>query len=238
MNEIAWLVQRAVDVPDDDSWLADGERRIAALLAVEKRRRDWRLGRWTAKRALALGLGQDVVGSCSAIEIRSADDGAPEGWCRGRRLDVSLSLSHRKDQALCMFGSRETSLGCDLEHLEPRSEGFVETFLTTEERAVLSGKATDEKVLLANLFWSAKESALKALRLGLAADTRRIEVKADFGDLSGRRWAQLEARDRGTAVLLRGAWLRSGLMVLTWVANPIVDRLLPLDGGVPMDTAS
>lgn len=46
------LTQKLADLPTDESWLAAGERVRAAGFRFAKRRNDWILGRWTAKRAL------------------------------------------------------------------------------------------------------------------------------------------------------------------------------------------
>ncbi|WP_350310637.1 4'-phosphopantetheinyl transferase family protein [Amycolatopsis sp. RTGN1] len=52
-------------------------------------------------------------------------------------------------------------MGCDLELMEPRSDAFVRTWFTDRERdAVFAAETTRERFLRANLFWSAKESAL------------------------------------------------------------------------------
>lgn len=57
------LVQQLEDVPADNHWLS--ARELAALdkLNIPKRRDDWRLGRWTAKRVAAhcLGPGDDLA---------------------------------------------------------------------------------------------------------------------------------------------------------------------------------
>src|SRR3954447_17285253 len=109
-----WLTRSLGDVPAADEWLSARERAVLAGLRVAKRRDDWRLGRWTAKAALGAG-----------VEILAAADGAPEAWREGKRLPVSLSLSHRDGLALAAVAEAPSVVGCDLERLEPRSAGFV-----------------------------------------------------------------------------------------------------------------
>ena len=65
------------------------------------------------------------------------------------------------------------ALGCDLEVIEPRSEEFVADYFTTEEQKMVSQAPIADRSKLLALLWSAKESALKALREGLRFDTRR-----------------------------------------------------------------
>ena len=71
--------RRRCEVPPDDDWLTGGERAVLAGLAVAKRRADWRLGRWTAKSLLAAVL--DVP--LDRVEVRAADDGAPDVFVDG-----------------------------------------------------------------------------------------------------------------------------------------------------------
>jgi hypothetical protein len=71
---VRWLTAVSEDVPGDDGWLGPRERGVLAGLDGERRRADWRLGRWAAKRLLA---NDDV-------ELLPAADGAPEAW-RGDR---------------------------------------------------------------------------------------------------------------------------------------------------------
>src|SRR3954464_319718 len=92
-----WLTRSSADVPAGDAWLGPRERAALAALHVAKRRADWRLGRWTAKAALA-AFG--VPGAPARREILAACDGAPEAWRDGERLGLSLSLSHRAGLAL------------------------------------------------------------------------------------------------------------------------------------------
>ena len=88
------------------------------------------------------------------------------------------------------------ALGCDLELVEPRSDRFVADYLTAAEQQLVLG-AGPERDLVANLIWSAKESALKVLRVGLRRDTRSVEVTLDgWGAVTGSgaaarpgRWA-------------------------------------------------
>ena len=57
MTSPGWLTRSLADVPADDGWLGPGEIEVLAGLGFEKRRADWRLGRFAAKTALAVWLG-------------------------------------------------------------------------------------------------------------------------------------------------------------------------------------
>lgn len=172
-----WLEQTEADLPAGNEWLSAVELSCFAGLHFAKRRADWRLGRWTAKRALAscLNLPADVH-SLEDIEIRAASSGAPEVFLLNRRASVTLSLSHRAGRALCVVGLSGAGLGCDLELIESRDPAFVADFFTANEQKLLDCAPADERPMLATLLWSAKESALKALHVGLRLDTASLDV--------------------------------------------------------------
>ena len=193
-----------------------------------KRRSEFRLGRWTAKKALALYLGRDAsAGALRSIEIDRAPDGAPAPLVDGRPADAYVTMTDRADQAVCLVGPSGTALGCDLELVEPRSDAFVADFLTPAEQGLVAA-AGAERDLVANLVWCGKESALKVLRTGLRRDTRSVEVSfPDGGTVDG--WAPMSVRAVEGAVF-PGWWQRFGAFVLTVAATeafapprPLVD---------------
>lgn len=170
-----WVTASAADVPAGDGWLGAAERRVLAGLHVEKRRADWRLGRWTAKRAVAARCAI----AAERLEILAAADGAPQVWLDGARLPLSLSLSHRAGRGLAVVAADPAVVGCDLELVEPRSGAFVREWLGDSERALLASCDGLEHARLANLLWAAKEAASKVRREGLRLDVRRSRVDLD-----------------------------------------------------------
>ena len=74
-------------VPDADDWLSAAESAVQAGMRVPAR--DWRLGRWLAKRAVSGLLDVDRA----HIEIFSAADGAPEPLIDGRPAPAAISIS-------------------------------------------------------------------------------------------------------------------------------------------------
>ena len=54
--DTAWFSQGMTDVPVDDTWLSPRENQWVERMRFEKRRTEFRMGRWTAKNAVALFL--------------------------------------------------------------------------------------------------------------------------------------------------------------------------------------
>ena len=188
---------------------------------MPKRRNDWRLGRWTAKRALAAYF--DFAGdskSLAAIEIRTTACGAPEAYLGLELAPVSISISHRQGGAACAVAYTGVRLGCDLEVVEPRTNAFVSDYFTTEEQQEVSWSAPAERDRLVALIWSGKESALKALRAGLTLDTRSLQV-CIAGNVAGASglWHPFHvAYDDGPP--FDGWWRITDGMARTFIAAP------------------
>lgn len=184
MITVHWLTQTDAHLPPHNAWMSADEAAVWAEMRFPKRRSEWRLGRWTAKRALVACLG-DAGASPAALSIRAAADGAPEVFRENRPASLTLSISHRGGVAFCAVAPEGVALGCDLEKIEPRSKAFVVDYFTPGEQALVAAAAVEDRSTLANLIWSAKESALKALREGLRLDTRRVDVQLSAYRRSG-----------------------------------------------------
>jgi 4'-phosphopantetheinyl transferase len=124
-----------------------------------------------AKRAAAGLLGP------APAEVRAAVDGAPEVWVGGRRAPLAISISHRGGLGACVAAAAGRALGCDLELVEAHSPALARDFFTPAELAMVERAGPAGRDLVVALIWSAKESALKALREGLRLDTRDVEVR-------------------------------------------------------------
>jgi 4'-phosphopantetheinyl transferase len=219
--DILWVEQSAAEVPATTDWLSAAEKLRFEGFRFAKRRDDWRLGRWTAKRAVAGYLGLPCGPQTLArFEIRPAASGAPEVFCDDRTSEVSISITHRDGVAACAVGPSEIAIGCDLELIEPRSDAFLADYFTASEQALVKGASAAERTILPTLLWSAKESALKALKVGLRVDTRCVEVSLGEKSLEEPLdWRPL------TVLYLNGQsqhgwWLANGELVRTIVTIP------------------
>lgn len=196
--------------PPPGAWLSPREARVLAGLVAPPRRATWLAGRWLAKAEAALRLADNVARPAD-IEVLAAPDGAPELFVAGRPLGLCLSITHRAGWAAAALAHDDATLiGVDLELVEPRSAAFVRDYLCPAERRWVAEHA--DPALAANLVWSAKEAALKALRCGLRRDVTTVEVSPGDGALT--------VLDRTSGEVMHGRWRTAGAMVLTLVSRP------------------
>jgi 4'-phosphopantetheinyl transferase len=235
------------EVGADDGWLSTAEAERLAAFRFEKRRSETRMGRWTAKCAVGrfLGLPVDdwITGrseQLSRIGIRNEPGGAPRAYVDDQPAGVSISMTDRADWAVCVVAGNPTvSVGCDLELVEHRSAAFVADWFTAPEREMLALADPSEHDLLANLVWSAKESALKVLGTGLRRDTRSVEVRLGTSELDGWRSLEVRSLDATDAVsTFPGWWRRFGEFVLTCSAEAALDPPTPATQPPPLESAS
>jgi 4'-phosphopantetheinyl transferase len=216
-----WLARSEDTIPSGLDWLSPRERDRLEQFRFTKRRTEFLLRRWAGKSAVAHASGLSADSAAAArIEVLNHPSGAPFVELDGRRADLDVSLSDRAGTAVALvgaLGSGPGTLGVDLEVVEPRSTGFVSDFFTDSEAAWVEHRRArdgqDGWQEAANLVWSAKEAALKVMRVGLRADTRTVDVTVEE-----------ERRDDGWGPLvvssirggrMPGWWRRDGLFVLT-----------------------
>jgi 4'-phosphopantetheinyl transferase len=207
------------EVPPGDTWLGPHERAVGAALRFPKRRADWRLGRYAAKRAAARWLGRpsDPL-ALAALEVIADDTGAPRLHCDGAR-PLALSLSHRAGWALAAVAPAEVALGCDLELVEARTEAFLADYLTPDEQALVAAAGSRDRAHWATLVWSVKECALKALREGLRLDTRSVELVVRRGEPE-RGWCPVGARVVADDRTFEGWWRPLGNLLASVLGDP------------------
>ena len=224
---VVWLQQTETQIPQGVEWLSLAERCHLCGLRFPKRRCDWRLGRWTAKSAVALYLGCALPAAPRYVEIWPDLAGAPEVFIGGYRAGFSISLSHRAGAAMAAIAPSGGAVGCDLECIEPHSDLFVADYFTPEEQGLIRRSRACDQAALVSLLWSAKESALKALHLGLRVDTRSLLVS--FAGKAATTWNDLDCREEqgwhgftvrlSSGPTLSGCWQRSVNLVRTVVAD-------------------
>jgi len=221
--EVYWLEQSEADVPGTNEWLGASELRRIDALRFPKRRMEWRLGRWTAKCAFAFFQGFPAhLQTLANVEVRSAPSGSPAVFVLNQPADVTISISHRSGRAICAVAGAGVKLGCDLEVIEPHSQAFIEDYLTEEEQVRVAQASAEDRTRLVTLLWSAKESVLKAMQVGLRVDTRCLTVRTAEAGLVNR-WTALSAHST-EGDRFHGWWHQNNGWLQTLVAEPPPNR--------------
>lgn len=223
MNGVAWLSARQEELPRGEAWLTAAEREVLARFRVPKRRADWLLGRWVAKRALVLS---GVAVSEEDVAILASPSGAPEAFVLGHPAVAALSLTHSHGVAVAALGPAGTRIGVDLEAIEERATGFLGDWFTPVEQAFVAAAKEGERAVAATLVWSAKECVMKALREGLRIPPKAVEVAPERGSADGQ-WRPFRARGPGREAW-SGWWRAEGGFVLGLVASPAAGTPEPI----------
>lgn len=261
---IEWLIQRAEDDPhvaadlSPEGLLSAPETAVYDGLYSAKRRNDWLLGRWTAKRLVQAAVEKSGGPRLSyrEISILAAKDGSPELWLGEegglRRGDFNISISHSRDVSLCAAiphpGIEIPAahlLGADIEVIESRSDHFIQDYFTIEEKDLVRQAPIDHIDCLITAIWSGKEAALKAVRQGLRLDTRMVSCHLTYPGASGHKqeslnWSPFTVRWIGPQAKtnypqLTGWWRVWQDFVLTLVVTVYPEQEIGLDLGRHID---
>lgn len=219
--------------PDfEPDFLSPSENERLRQLRFPKRRREWLSGRWAAKKLLILSTTQYTRLPVQTISVENDAQGAPFFSIEGQeQLPVSLSISHRDESVFCAITSMEgVRIGVDIELVETRPASFLQDYFTALEAETTSKLDPQERARWITMSWSIKESFLKAMGIGLRADTRRIEVAGGMrsGDIDVELFTWLpvniSAQEWGSEPVY-GCYCNMGQYVLTVVArsNQILD---------------
>ena len=154
----------------------DEQAHWRSMRGVEKRRREWLLGRCVAKQAVRSLLDGNLNLRLLPTEIEIVPDPygcplvsiAPE--TTPLRLQPSLSIAHSQGAAVALAvldpGAR---VGIDLESLTHRRQDFETIAFSPDERCLLAALPMDLRQEWALRMWCAKEAVGKALGRGLSA---------------------------------------------------------------------
>jgi 4'-phosphopantetheinyl transferase len=205
---IYWTLVHHSQIPFDRAkgFLSNAEFQKLSTLRFPKRRSEWLLGRWAAK-SLVQNLPAYRQYSLDEIEIHNAPEGAPYIRPPGGSISPDcLTISHSDRSALCAVSQDPAiRVGVDLEVIELRSSVFLADYFTQAEQDLVHTYPAEMWETVITLIWSAKESMLKALGVGLRWDTRKVVVheiqalhsgKTGFGEWQKIQVEDLNQRDR------------------------------------------
>jgi 4'-phosphopantetheinyl transferase len=208
---IEWLIQSTAGHPAlargiaPAGLLSEQEQLRFMELKTMKRRSDWLIGRWTAKHLIQSYIERQtgVQPLMNTLTVLNDPDGAPRiiadcrdaTYCVSTICNLKLSISHCDGYAFCALSDTcGVQIGVDIERIEPRAASFAEDYFTAHELDQLRAAPPDSRDTIVTLIWSAKEAALKALRLGLTVDTRTISCIVAPDPQVAAAWAALGIR--------------------------------------------
>ena len=211
-DPIYWMLvdshQAVLEVP---GFLSPSELQKYSTFRFPKRRDEWLLGRWTAK-TLVHSLPAYQHYSLDQIEIHNTQEGAPYLQLPDRATPAEcLTISHSGNLALCAIATGlDLQVGTDLEKVEARTETFILDYFTPSERQLVKNYPAETRAMVVTLIWSAKESMLKALGVGLRRDTRMVEVRGLNGITPARKdhgkWQKIQIGEQPASDRAWAAW--------------------------------
>jgi 4'-phosphopantetheinyl transferase len=147
--------------------LSAAERERMAAFPIEKRRREFALGR----AALRLLLAECFGGRPEEQPLRIDDDHAVV--LEGR--PGAVSIAHSGDRAVAAYHAGGP-VGADVERIQPRHPGLSRFLLHESERALIAGPDSDAALIL---IWTLKEAVLKGLRTGFRVSPKQIVIRLE-----------------------------------------------------------
>lgn len=164
-----WRVRLDGPLPDA-AWtaLSDAERERARRLRPPAWRHDFVLSHYATRAILTRYTGTDPA----ALEFHRGAHGKPKAAGH-----AEFSLSHTDGLALVAVSAAEVGVDVETACQAQTAEGLIPRCLTASEQAAIAG---DNDTMTAFLrYWTAKESYLKGLGIGLTEPLRNVEVRWD-----------------------------------------------------------
>ena len=174
-----FLTVSYAEMPAVENFFTAGERVYFDTLKIEKRRRDYALGRYALKKLIAENF---VKTDLKNIEILKSADGYPLLSVNGAPGRIYVSISHSNGYgAAC--ASETNKVGIDIELIEERSKAWAEMCFTKTELSI--GASAEYLTEL----WAKKEAVSKVLNIGLTAGMHQMEFDGNklnfYGSLTG-----------------------------------------------------
>ena len=160
-----------------DKYFSLEEQAEYSRFKVIKRQFEWISSRIISKKMINQILKGEKL-NFPDIRIKKEETGQPYIYITSQgRLEGKFSLSHSNGYVFCGYSlSKELMFGLDLEKIEAHSLEFVQDYLTSREIELYQSLDGNDKDEYTTMVWSAKESVLKTLGLGLSIDTRKVEI--------------------------------------------------------------
>jgi|LSQX01.3.fsa_nt_gb phosphopantetheinyl transferase (holo-ACP synthase) len=149
--------------PNEKSYYSD--------LKFKKRIKDYTIGRYCAKLAVADFIGRENLNS---IHIRNGLFNHPIVSC-GCGDNIQVSITHCDHIGMAVTFLEDYPLGIDLENISDKNLYIMEKQLTPSEKKLINDTFNGTEYLSA-VFWAAKESLSKVLKTGFIAPLEIFEI--------------------------------------------------------------
>ena len=232
---IHWLTQSHDVVPQTAvhgqplCFLSDSEAERLATLPNETQRRDWLLGRWTAKRLLQTVICETngTTVPLDLITLRNVASGMPtiESQLPLVNGQFSLSFSQANGQVLVTAVAKPNwPIGAQIDPIRPRSEEYINGYFTEKELALVRQVEGAEQARLVTAVCSAKTAVRQALKLDPSVDSRALSCLIDPEKRPSDTWMPFKIRYDNSrlpqpAPHLSGWWRTLDQFVLTLVVQ-------------------
>lgn len=166
-----WLRRMTFDAAQSDVWrrlLSDEERARYAAFPIEKRKREFLLGRVALRTLLAERLDQNP--ETIPLHVTEA------GEVTVATAPYHVSIAHSRDRAVAAVSPRR--VGVDLEHVRTCPPAVVDFALRPEEQDELARLPMSHDAAFI-LCWTLKEAALKAMGTGFARSPKKVRIDID-----------------------------------------------------------
>ena len=184
VNVDIWSV-RLGGPPPDGAWaaLSDAERDRARRMRLPAVRHDFVLSHYATREVLA----RYTATAPAALEFRRGPHGKPRA-----AGPVEFSLSHTDGLALIAVSTVDVGVDVEVIRATPLADRLISRCLTAAEQAAVA--RADDTTTAFLRYWTAKESYVKGLGIGLAEPLGNLEVRWD--DHATARFARTGEPDR------------------------------------------
>lgn len=155
-------------------WLSDSERLVYEGYTAHKRKRDYLLGRYAAKKAASVLLGESDY---KKISILSGVFNQPVLYHHNNKHNIQVSITHAASKGAAIAFPETHPMGIDIEKVEGKLEGSLKSVMTNADLTQLYDHLLLNVTGL-TLAWSAKEALSKVLRTGFTVSPNLYAIKS------------------------------------------------------------
>lgn len=174
-----WLSDGSPESEGAAECLTPAESQLADRLNSGPRRRSFEVARWLGKQAVQ-ACNTTCKGGIGQIEILSEDSSGvtsrPVVRVNGIRADLTISITHLDQTVAVAVTDSERTIGIDLAHIRPASDGFTDVWMTDQEQFQIV--KSENPALTATMNWSAREATFKAT--GIEGEFRPARWSVSF----------------------------------------------------------